>query len=282
MDCLIEVLPDWSKKEIKQYLFYGSISVNSKVITKYDYLLKTGDAVSVSSEKEANSKRLFAKSFIHSVYEDNDIIVVNKPSGLLTIANEATCTDTLYYKVTDYVRTVSGTKETRVFIVHRLDKDASGCIVFAKNEKTKNILQSNWGVAEKKYYAVVEGCPKEKSGEVRSYLAENDSFRVYSVQKKDQGKLAVTQYKVINTIPGYSLLEVTLITGRKNQIRVHLSGLGCPIIGDKKYGAKTNHVKRLGLHAYYLSIVHPVTKKKMVFQTEIPGKLKYYLKKTTK
>lgn len=275
MEYLIEALPDWSRKEIKQYLSHGSVSVNGKARTKYNYLLKAGDAVSVSSEKEVTSKQLLTKSFIHPVYEDNDLIVVNKPSGLLTIANETTYSDTLYYKVTDYVRTVSGTKGTRIFIVHRLDKDASGLIVFAKNEKTKNDLQSHWDMAGKKYYAVVEGCPKEKSGEIRSYLAESDSLRVYSVLRKVEGKLAITQYKVIKVVPSYSLLEVGLITGRKNQIRVHLSEMGCPIIGDKKYGAKTNPVKRLGLHAYYLSFVHPITKKKMTFQTELPGKLKY-------
>lgn len=277
MEYLIEVLPDWSKKEIKQYLSHGSISVSGKARTKYNYLLRAGDVVSVSSEKEAAGKKLLTKSLIHPIYEDNDLIVVDKPAGLVTIANETTYSDTLYYKVTDYVRAAAGAKEARIFIVHRLDKDASGLIVFAKNEKTKTDLQSNWDTAGKKYYAIVEGCPKEKSGEIRSYLAESDAYRVYSAPRSDQGKLAITRYKVLNTVSGYSLLEVALITGRKNQIRVHLSEMGYPIIGDKKYGAKTNPAKRLGLHAYFLSFTHPAAKKKMTFQTELPGKLKYFL-----
>ena len=279
---LIEVLLDWPKKKIKQYLSHRSVLVNGKERTKYNYPLKAGNVVSVLSEKEATGKQLLAKSFIYPVYEDNDLIVVNKPPGLLTIANESTNTDTLYYKVTDYVRIVSGAKGARIFIVHRLDKDASGFIVFAKNEKSKNDLQGHWDMAGKKYYAVVEGCPKEKSGEIRSCLAESDSFRVHSVRRKNQGKLAITKYKVVKIIPGYSLCEVTLITGRKNQIRVHLSEMGCPIIGDKKYGAKTNPVKQLGLHAYYLSFVHPATKMKMTFQTELPGKLKYFINSSKK
>lgn len=283
MKYLIDALPEWSKKEIKQYLSHGSISVNGKARTKYNYQLKPGDTVDISSEKEAANKQLLTKSFIHPVYEDDDLIVVDKPSGLLTIANETNYSDTLYYKVTDYVRTAlsyersAGKKEARIFIVHRLDQDASGLIVFAKNEKAKIDLQGNWDTAGKKYYAVVEGCPKEKTGEIRSYLTENEAYRVYSASKSGQGKLAVTQYKVIKAIPGYSLLDVALITGRKNQIRVHFSEIGCPIIGDRKYGAKTNPVKRLGLHAYYLNFIHPAEKKKMVFQIELPDKIKHFL-----
>jgi len=270
---LKEALPSWSKKKIKQYLSHGSVLVNGKERTKYNYVLRAGDIVSVSSKEWAITRQLLTESFIYPVYDDNDLIVVNKPPGLLTISNETTYSNTLYFKVTDYVRAASGTRESRIFVVHRLDEDVSGLIVFAKTEQSKRELQNNWDTVIKKYYAVVEGCPKEKYGEIKSYLEEDDSFRVRSVTKSDQGKIAITRYRILKVISDCSLLEVRLITGRKNQIRVHLSEMGCPIIGDKKYGAKTNPVKRMGLHAYFLSFMHPVTKKKMVFQTEMPEKL---------
>ncbi len=277
IEYLPSVLPTWSRKEIKQYLTHGSILVNGQIQTRYDYKLHAGDTVSIISEKESHLKNLLEGYSIYLIYEDNDIIVVDKPSGLLTISNEKTSTDTLYYRVTDYVKTSTSRKDARIFIVHRLDQDASGLVVFAKNEKAKNYLQDNWDKAKKKYYAIIEGCPREKAAEIKSFLVESSAFRVYSTFNHAEGKLAITHYKVLKTVQGYSILEVNLITGRKNQIRVHLSEKGCPIIGDKKYGAKTNPVRRLGLHAYYISFVHPTKKEKMTFQIDMPYRLKSFI-----
>jgi len=143
IEYLPSVLPTWSRKEIKQYLTHGSILVNGQIQTRYDYKLHAGDTVSIISEKESHLKNLLEGYSIYLIYEDNDIIVVDKPSGLLTISNEKTSTDTLYYRVTDYVKTSTSRKDARIFIVHRLDQDASGLVVFAKNEKAKNYLQDN-------------------------------------------------------------------------------------------------------------------------------------------
>jgi 23S rRNA pseudouridine1911/1915/1917 synthase len=277
MPYLAFILPKWSRKEIKQYLTHGSISVNDQVTTRYDYKLRPNDIVNIASEKESHLKNLLEGHSIHIIYEDNDVILVDKPSGLLTIANETTSNETLYYKVTDYIRTSAVRKNARVFIVHRLDKDASGIVLLAKNEKAKVFLQEHWDDVKKKYYAIVEGCPKEKSAEIKSLLVESGSFRVHSTFNRSEGKLAITHYKVLKTVKDYSLLEINLITGRKNQIRVHLSEEGCPIIGDKKYDAETNPIKRLGLHAYYISFVHPVKKEKMTFQIEMPHRFKSFI-----
>jgi RluA family pseudouridine synthase len=276
MAYLVFVLSDWPRKKIKQYLTHGSVLVNNEAKTTYNYKLRGGDIVRIVSEKESHLKNLLEGHSIHLVCEDDDVIVVDKPPGLLTIANQDTSTNTLYYRVTDYVRAQTGRKDARVFIVHRLDQDASGIVVFAKSEKTKNNLQDNWADVRKKYYAVVEGCPKEKYGDIRSFLTESGNYRVHSTFNESLGKSAITKYKVIKTANDYSLLDITLVTGRKNQIRVHLSEIGCPIIGDKKYDAKTNPARRLGLHAYYIEFVHPAKNEKITFQIEMPAQLKRF------
>jgi tRNA pseudouridine32 synthase/23S rRNA pseudouridine746 synthase/23S rRNA pseudouridine1911/1915/1917 synthase len=205
------------------------------------------------------------------LYEDRDLLVVDKACGLLTVSTDKIKENTAYYLLTEYVRRGNQKSKNRVFIVHRLDKDTSGLLVFAKSEEAKRYLQDEWQKFSKRYYAVVHGTPPEKAGIITSYLAENSIHRMYSVADPDQGKLARTGYKVVRTANGYSLLEIDLLTGRKNQIRVHLSEQGCPVAGDKVYGKKGFGIKRLALHAASLTLLHPHTKAEMTFESKLPA-----------
>jgi tRNA pseudouridine32 synthase/23S rRNA pseudouridine746 synthase/23S rRNA pseudouridine1911/1915/1917 synthase len=207
------------------------------------------------------------------LYEDRDILVVDKVSGLLTVSNEKERDRTAYFLLNDYVRKGNQKSRQRVFIVHRLDRDTSGVLVFARNEKAKRCLQEEWQGVKKTYYALVHGTLPEKEGVLSSYLAENSIHKVYSVSDPKKGKLARTRYKVLRESPKYSLLEIDLLTGRKNQIRVQLADIGCPVAGDKKYGKKKG-IKRLTLHAAAITIAHPYSKKKMTFKTKVPAYFK--------
>jgi tRNA pseudouridine32 synthase/23S rRNA pseudouridine746 synthase/23S rRNA pseudouridine1911/1915/1917 synthase len=208
------------------------------------------------------------------LYEDHDILVVDKMSGLLTVSTEKVRENTAYYLLNTYVRKGNQKSRNRVFIVHRLDRDTSGIIVFAKNENAKRYLQEEWQGFKKKYYAVVHGALPKKEGVITSYLAENRAHKMYSVDGTKKGKLAKTGYKVLRESKKYSLLEIDLLTGRKNQIRVHFSEKGCPVAGDKMYGEKEKGIKRLTLHAASITISHPYTKEKMAFETKIPAYFK--------
>ena len=208
------------------------------------------------------------------LYEDHDILVVDKMNGLLTVSTEKVSENTAYYRLTTYVRKGNQKSRNRVFIVHRLDRDTSGIIVFAKNEHAKRFLQEEWQKFTKKYYAVVQGTLPQKEGVITSYLAENSIHRMYSVNDPEKGKLAQTRYKVLKESRKYSLLEIYLLTGRKNQIRVHFSEKGCPVAGDKMYGKKEKGSKRLALHAASLTIIHPDTKEAMTFEAKVPDYFK--------
>lgn len=231
-----ERLIDYLKqfKNYKTLLKNGSVLVNNKIVTKYDYMLKINDEVTINKYNKSKDIKI--------IYEDKDIIVVDKPYNLLTISNGKEIS--LYNLVSDYVK--KNNKKNKIFIVHRLDKDTSGLIVFAKNIKTKNYLQNNWDKVERRYKALVSGITKE-SDILKNYLKENQNHFVYV---SNNGALAITSYKKIKEINNNSLLDINIKTGKKNQIRVQLSNIGHPILGDKKYG--TNNYKRLCLHAYKL------------------------------
>jgi len=213
------------------------------------------------------------------LYEDHDILVVDKRSGLLTVSNEKIRENTAYYLLNEYVRKGNQKSRNRIFIVHRLDRDTSGIIVFAKNENAKRYLQEEWQEFKKKYYAVVHGTLPEKEGVITSCLAENSIHKMYSVDDPKKGKLAKTGYKVLRESKKYSLIEIDLLTGRKNQIRVHFSEKGCPVAGDKMYGEKGKGIKRLTLHAASITILHPYTKEKMTFETKVPAYFKSLVNK---
>jgi tRNA pseudouridine32 synthase/23S rRNA pseudouridine746 synthase/23S rRNA pseudouridine1911/1915/1917 synthase len=205
------------------------------------------------------------------LHEDQDIIVVNKINGLLTMGTEREKENTAYYHLTDYVRKGNPRSRNRVFIVHRLDRDTSGVLVFAKSEPVKRFLQDNWKEFTKVYVAVVHGQLTEKEGVITSYLVENSINRMYSVNNPEKGKFSKTGYKVLKENARFSLLEINLFTGTKNQIRVHFSEKGHSVAGDKIYGEFEKGIKRLALHSKSLSIIHPFTKKPLTFETEIPA-----------
>jgi tRNA pseudouridine32 synthase/23S rRNA pseudouridine746 synthase/23S rRNA pseudouridine1911/1915/1917 synthase len=204
------------------------------------------------------------------LYEDQDILVVNKANGLLTISTDREKEKTAYFLLNEYVKRGNTRSRNRVFIVHRLDRDTSGVLVFAKNEKAKRYLQEQWSEFTKIYVAVVHGTPEEKEGIITSYLLENKAYRMYSVNDPTKGKFAKTGYKVMKESGRFSLLEINLFTGRKNQIRVHLAEKGYPVVGDKIYGHPDKNIKSLALHAASLTLSHPYTKEKMIFEAAPP------------
>jgi 23S rRNA pseudouridine1911/1915/1917 synthase len=249
--------------------------VDGNFVNRFDHELEKGQVVSIDSKPKTDIKRVVATPF-EILHEDEHIIAINKPAGLLTIATETEKTNTAYYLLNAYLKERSPESPERIFIVHRLDRDTSGIVLFAKNEDAKRTLQDNWKEAEKKYLVIAEGLPKAKAGTLQSYLRETKTFKVYSTNKSEDSKLAVTNYEVIKSGSGCSLLEIDLETGRKNQIRVQLADLGHPVVGDKKYGAKTNPFRRLGLHAHLLTFSHPVTHKRMQLKSKMPADLKKF------
>ncbi len=258
-----------SRTEIKRLLKFGRIRVSGAVQTQHDTPLKNGDRIEILGAPKGGKTALDIFSeppAIRLVHEDHTVLVVDKPAGLLAVATEKIKNKTLYYRLNEYLKL----KRERIFIVHRLDREASGLMVFAKNEEAKHKLQDEWDRTDKKYYAVVEGVPSPRSGEIKSFLSETKALKVYSSKESDGSKLAITRYKVLKNNRRSSLLEVTIPTGRKHQIRVHLSDLNHPILGDEKYGSSSDPLRRLGLHACYLEFTHPLTKKRMRFETELP------------
>jgi 23S rRNA pseudouridine1911/1915/1917 synthase len=272
---LLSLLTDagYSKTKAKQLVKHGAVVIGDKEATRADQLLLAGELVSIRSEQEMRAQAKDCPG-LTILYEDEDIIVIDKPAGLLTIASENEKRKTAFYLLSSYLKERAQSAEERIFIVHRLDQGTSGLLVFAKNEQAKKILQDQWELAEKRYSAVVEGIPEEKEGQIVSMLSESKALRVYSVRDtSEEGKEAKTNYKVVKESEAYALLDITLLTGRKNQIRVHMADLGHPIAGDRKYGATTNPLRRMGLHAYFLSFNHPtIPEKRMEFEIKIPGK----------
>jgi len=259
---------DMPKKRIKQYLTHGAIFVNNNRTTKYNYKLIPGMTIAIDTESK-NKKTLP----FDILFEDDHIIVVNKPSGLLTIATNKEKEKTLFHIVREYL--VSKDKNARVFIVHRLDKDTSGIVILAKDEKTKNKLQENWNeyVTIREYVAVVHGKLKKESDRIVQKLKETKTNLVY-VSRDNDGKEAITNYKVLKENENYSLVSINIETGRKNQIRVAFNTLNHPIVGDKKYSDRKDNETRLYLHANRLKIYYPEIKKEILFETQTPNEFK--------
>jgi 23S rRNA pseudouridine1911/1915/1917 synthase len=270
LDYLYENL-DMPKKRIKQYLTHGAIYVNNNKTTQYNYKLLKGMNIVIDTDSKNKKELPF-----DILFEDDHIIVVNKPSGLLTIATEKEKEKTLYHIVREYL--VSKSKFAKVFIVHRLDKDTSGIVVLAKDEKTKNKLQENWNeyVTLREYVAIVHGKLKNSEDRIVQNLKETKTNLVY-VTKKDDGKEAITNYKVIKENDDYSMVSINIETGRKNQIRVAFSTLKHPIVGDKKYGMNDKE-NRLYLHANRLKMYYPEIKKDILFETQTPNEFKKIIK----
>lgn len=269
LDSLIASFPQKSRKLLKAVLRDQQVFVNGRTVTQFNHLLKPGQTVEVHWEKTSPQKRPHG---LNIVFEDDDIIVVNKPAGLLTVATDKEKRKTAYAILSEYVKTVD--PDNKIFIVHRIDRETSGLLLFAKNEKIKHKIQETWitTIKERTYIAVVEGEIKRESGTITSYLNESKAFIVYSFKKPELGKKAITHYKTLKSTKEFSLLQINLETGRKHQIRVHMKDIGHPVVGDIKYGSKIKPIGRLALHAQGLVFTHPKTNELCHFETGIPEK----------
>ena len=271
LDSIYEFKKDLSKKSIKNLIKNKMVMVNNKIITNNSYMLNINDSIEICYEK-----RIIPKYDLDILYEDEYLIAINKPCGLLSISNDKEKDITAYRMVSDYVK--SNNKKNYIFVIHRLDQDTSGILMFCKNEKIRDKMQENWNKIVKKrgYISIVDG-KLSGNGTIHTFLMEDKRQFVYS-SKNGMGKEAITHYSVIKNNNNYSMLQVFIDTGRRNQIRVHLSERGYPIVGDKKYKCKTNPVKRLCLHANMLEFIHPVSKRIVSIKCDIPLDMKNLVK----
>ena len=275
LEIAASILKDHTPTKLKSMLRHNQFAINNMPTTRYDAEVHAGDAFSVNFDQ---SFKVFKHFRVELVYEDEHILVINKGYGLLSMGTDNKKDGTAYSIMREYVKFHNPL--AKVFIVHRLDRDTSGLMMMAKTMQAKEILQHNWNnmVLNRKYVAVVEGLVEQKEGVIKSYLAENSQYEVYSTDDPSRGQLAVTRYKCLKASKTYSLMEVELDTGRKNQIRVHMKDLGHPIAGDRKYGAAHSPINRLALHAQTLRFVHPITRREMNFSTPIPIRFRSLVK----
>lgn len=267
---ILSAWPDLSGNRVNGLLHRGQVKLRGEVTTQFDAPVNEGDAVAINFTRPYTVLR---HPRLQLVYEDEYVVVVNKGYGLLSVSRGAAKPETTAYNlVKNYLKECDSRQ--KVFIVHRLDRDTSGLMMFAKTPEAKEAMQHNWNnmVLERKYMAVVEGNVENDEGVIRSYLGETSAHEVFSTQDPQQGKLAVTRYKVLARGQGRSLVEYSLDTGRKNQIRVHSRELGHPIVGDRRYGASQSPIGRLCLHARTLRFVHPQSRNDMNFQLPVPAK----------
>ncbi len=273
LDFLLKATGTSSKTKIRNLLQHGSVTVNGSVQKRADTALSAGQTVEIDRKENIQAKKASLRrppAPFPVLYEDQHLIALEKPAGLLSIGTESEKIKTFYKMVSQYVKDASEDRE-KIFIVHRLDREVSGVMLFAKSEPVKHDLQEGWAETEKIYRALVEGHPPEESGTVRSWLKENSAMQVFVCSERTPGaQLAVTHYRVLKTYATKSLLEVRIETGRKHQIRIHMAELRCPIVGDKKYGATGNPIRRLGLHAFSLAFTHPVTGERIRLEAKVP------------
>jgi len=268
MTFLLAKMGGMSRNSVKSLLAHRQIMVNAKVTTQFNLLLQPNDLVAVTSGR-GNTELKHPKLKI--IFEDAHLIVVEKKEGLLTVstgnADETTAFSILKYHVQ------KSSPHNRIYVVHRLDRETSGVIMFAKNREVQMTMQENWHriVTRRIYVALVEGNVEKEKDTIVTWLSENEkSLKIHSSDTDNGGQQAITHYRKVKSNDQYSLLEIELETGRKNQIRVHMQGIGHPIVGDKKYGGATSPIDRLGLHARLLAFYHPVTTEIVSFETPVP------------
>ena len=268
-----------SRNNVKNLLSHHMVLVNGSPVSQYNLMLAKDDEVKITKKPQLdmprvknnpkNKKDKPKRVYLDIIYEDDDFIAFNKPNGLLSVESDKERECAFSY-VLEYMQ--ENDPKSRPFVLHRIDKETSGVLVFAKNVKIHSMLKLNWNeyIKTREYFAMVEGTLKEKEGRITSYLKENQNNLVYSTQDPS-GLLAVTDYKVKKENGQYSLLSVLIFTGRKNQIRVHMHDIGNPIVGDDKYGCTKNPLKRLGLHASRLEFLHPITKELISIKAPVPN-----------
>jgi 23S rRNA pseudouridine1911/1915/1917 synthase len=269
---LFAAWPDVKKKQVRTWLRHKAVTVNGRPTSQFDLPLQIGDQVAIRMDRFTPPDTVLANG-IRLLHEDAAILVIDKPAGLLSIASEKEELRTAYFQVTEHLRQGNRFSKERVWIVHRLDRETSGLMVFAKTEEAKHTLQEGWDKVEKRYVAAVEGAPPAESGAFDCYLDESDPFKVRPTGRQPGARRAVTRYRVLKKNASYALVELILETGRRHQIRVHLAEAGCPIVGDSRYGTKSNPIRRVGLHACLLRFPHPGTGEEMSFQSPAPPEM---------
>lgn len=268
LDFLLENEVRKSRNAIKSLLAHKQIKVNGKLVTQYNHELKSGDKVSVMKfDQSRKEKRLKG---LKIVFEDDDLIIVDKEAGYLSVSTDKEKLRTIYGSLNEYVK--KKTKNSRVFVLHRLDREVSGFLIFARTAELQDIFQKNWDNLVKQYVytAVVEGRPEQKKGTVVSWLTENKNFVMMSSPMDNGGLKSVTHYKEVKSTGRYTLLDFNLETKRKNQLRVQMQSIGHPVVGDKKYGAPNNPIKRIALHVKEMVLKHPVTGELLEFKSPVP------------
>ncbi|MDR6194304.1 RluA family pseudouridine synthase [Siphonobacter sp. SORGH_AS_0500] len=270
MTFLLQKFPSKNRNNIKSLLRDKQVLVNDKITFQFNHPLEVNDAVRVRWTKAPAEKQYEG---IKIVFEDEHLIVIEKEEGILSMATEKEKRKTAYSLLSEHVKKQN--PKNKIFIIHRLDRETSGLMMFAKSETVQKKMQESWQstTKERVYLAVINGSPKKTEDTITSYLVESEkSMMVYSTQNAERGQKAVTHYETVQQNRYFSMLKVSLETGRKNQVRVHLQSIGHPIVGDKKYGSNSNPINRLALHAWVLAFQHPITKEQMHFETAIPTK----------
>lgn len=277
LEFLLSKYQSLSRNAVKSLLSNHQVAVDGAPVSQFNLKLAKDDVVIVSKRRIAKRER----SNLPIIFENKEFIVINKPSGLLSVASDTEKGRTAYRMVSDYVQQED--RHNRIYVVHRLDEDTSGVLMFAKNPEIRGALQKAWSniVKSRRYYAIVEGKMEKQSDKLVDYLKENSLNLMYVTknQRDKDAKKCITNYKVMKSNDSYSLLDINIETGRKNQIRVQLGNLGHYVIGDDKYGEPSNPLKRLGLHSYELSFVHPITHKEYKFTAPMPEEFNKIFKK---
>ncbi|MDB6023155.1 MAG: pseudouridylate synthase [Pedosphaera sp.] len=272
---LFAQMPDRSRTAVKSLLAHRQVSVDGEIITQFNHPLASGQTVEIGRAGQAASG---PGRGVKIVFENGYLIVIEKPAGLLSMATEIEKEKTAYSLLSEHVKRAN--PRNRIFIIHRLDRETSGLMMFAKNQEVQKTLQDAWqeAVLERIYIAVVEGRVEQSQGTITSWLKENQALVMRSSPTPNEGQKATTHYRVLKSNAQYTLLELQLETGRKNQIRVHMQDLGHSVIGDKKYGSTQNPIKRLGLHAQVLAFRHPVTNEALRFESPMPDEFGRFFK----
>ena len=265
-----------TRTRAKELLKFQAVTVRGMKRVRHDTQLAPGDIVEISTHRQADDRSL-ERAGLRIVHIDDAIVVIDKPAGLLSMGSDREKEKTAHRMLNEHLKALAKSPQQQVFIVHRLDRETSGLMVFARSEAVQAALQRNWKDVTKRYLAIVEGTPPHTSGTLRDHLMESKSFKVHRVERS--GELAITHYRVMRTVGDRSLLELTLETGRKHQIRVQLAAIGHPILGDDKYGARPDAARRLALHSCELKFPHPVSGASMEFHSELPDSLKALVKR---
>jgi 23S rRNA pseudouridine1911/1915/1917 synthase len=259
-----------SRKEAKDLLRFRAVTVKRVATVRHDTKLEPGDVVTIASGKQVSVAPL-ERQGLKIIFLDEAVVVVDKRAGLLSMGSEGEKERTAHRILNDHLKALTKSMLQQAFIVHRLDRETSGLMMFARSRAIQETLQQNWKTVTKKYLAVVEGVPSKLQGTLRDNLVESKSLKMHRVERG--GELAITHYRVLRTHQGKSLVAFTLETGRKNQIRVQIAGFGHPIVGDRKYGATSDPARRLVLHSSELRLRHPVSGASMEFRSAMPGNL---------